>query len=548
MAARPRRGASAPAAALAALPLLWLGCVSVGLLLLPLPRWSSGAFLGSSAGAARLRQPARGPSRFVGLCARRKSRAPAALEDASLPAAGAAAGGALDLSAVPTEQLLAEMARRLDVGAKFKVQEAELTNKDPNQVYTGTVKSYNATKGFGFIVCPETHAQFGSDVFIHKDQVEGINVDDTVKFTLRFSLNGQPQAKDVDKAELVQRMDLVGEGTKKPAPSAVAPASSISALPAPVPVPSAGAVTELAKQKQAGGVPGRREQRGEGNKKIVTSASAPLLPASQPYAAAVSGATELGAPAAATSAGAATELAAPAAMQRQAKPQKEAKTIKQVELRNRRPDEDAANLKAPSRSESSAEAETKRAARAELATARAGAEPAQVASKWFVEPPKGGQFELDFDLWGTGRGGSQNGQKANIKAETKGEEEEEREEEDEPQEYVQITARETLALLELAQLMGQRGQLAIVKAADYSAAPKLFKDVDEALELMELVRVETDEPSGSSCLKMAELVARMTSATVVECWSREFLLYRPSEAERIDLDALSQKSKEARVR
>jgi len=106
--------------------------------------------------------------------------------------------------------------RAKDIQAIGSVQDAELTNKDPNQVYTGTVKSYNAEKGFGFIVCPETYTQFGSDVFMHKDQVKGINVGDTVKFTLRFSLKGQPQAKDVDKAEPVQRMDLVGEAKAVP--------------------------------------------------------------------------------------------------------------------------------------------------------------------------------------------------------------------------------------------------------------------------------------------------------------------------------------------
>jgi len=100
--------------------------------------------------------------------------------------------------------------RAKDIQAIGSVQDPEMAalQKDPNQVYTGTVKSYNSEKGFGFIVCNETYSQFGSDVFLHKDQVKGINVGDTVKFTLRLSLKGQPQAKDLEKAEPVQRMDI----------------------------------------------------------------------------------------------------------------------------------------------------------------------------------------------------------------------------------------------------------------------------------------------------------------------------------------------------
>merc|ERR1740121_292208 len=100
--------------------------------------------------------------------------------------------------------------RAKDIQAIGSVQDPEMAalNKDPNQVYTGTVKSYNAEKGFGFIVCNETYSQFGSDVFLHKDQVKGIGVGDTVKFTLRLSLKGQPQAKDLEKAEPTQQTNI----------------------------------------------------------------------------------------------------------------------------------------------------------------------------------------------------------------------------------------------------------------------------------------------------------------------------------------------------
>eukprot|EP01062_Namystynia_karyoxenos_P083297 TRINITY_DN9563_c0_g1_i2.p1 TRINITY_DN9563_c0_g1~~TRINITY_DN9563_c0_g1_i2.p1 ORF type:complete len:463 (+),score=96.64 TRINITY_DN9563_c0_g1_i2:93-1391(+) len=39
--------------------------------------------------------------------------------------------------------------------------------------YTGTVGSWNAERGFGFIRCDETHARYGSDVFLHVRQCCG---------------------------------------------------------------------------------------------------------------------------------------------------------------------------------------------------------------------------------------------------------------------------------------------------------------------------------------------------------------------------------------
>merc|ERR1711988_803107 len=38
-----------------------------------------------------------------------------------------------------------------------------------NQTFTGTVKSFNQEKGWGFIVSPEAKAKFGKDMFLHKD-------------------------------------------------------------------------------------------------------------------------------------------------------------------------------------------------------------------------------------------------------------------------------------------------------------------------------------------------------------------------------------------
>merc|ERR1740121_3295725 len=62
--------------------------------------------------------------------------------------------------------------RAKDIQAIASVQDSEAAT--PAQSYTGTVKSYNQEKGYGFIVCPETFSQYSSDIFFHKDQAKGV--------------------------------------------------------------------------------------------------------------------------------------------------------------------------------------------------------------------------------------------------------------------------------------------------------------------------------------------------------------------------------------
>jgi cold shock CspA family protein len=63
--------------------------------------------------------------------------------------------------------------------------------------HVGTIKSYNATKGFGFVECPEVFARYKRDVFIHKDQIGDTKVGDNVIFTVETNKQGMPQAKEV---------------------------------------------------------------------------------------------------------------------------------------------------------------------------------------------------------------------------------------------------------------------------------------------------------------------------------------------------------------
>merc|ERR1712060_774564 len=52
-------------------------------------------------------------------------------------------------------------------------------------------------KGFGFIECPATYAQYGRDVFLHKAQIGEMKVGTMVSFTYEVNKQGMPQAKEV---------------------------------------------------------------------------------------------------------------------------------------------------------------------------------------------------------------------------------------------------------------------------------------------------------------------------------------------------------------
>merc|ERR1740129_1981877 len=63
--------------------------------------------------------------------------------------------------------------------------------------YRGRIKSFNPEKGFGFIECPETHALFNRDVFLHKAQFGDMVVGTEVTFLVETNKQGMPQAKDL---------------------------------------------------------------------------------------------------------------------------------------------------------------------------------------------------------------------------------------------------------------------------------------------------------------------------------------------------------------
>jgi len=78
--------------------------------------------------------------------------------------------------------------------AKFDKTDAE------DKKYSGRIKSFNASKGYGFISCDETHARFNRDVFLHHSQLNGLKAGDEVHFRIfvdRTKADAQAKALDV---------------------------------------------------------------------------------------------------------------------------------------------------------------------------------------------------------------------------------------------------------------------------------------------------------------------------------------------------------------
>ena len=87
------------------------------------------------------------------------------------------------------------------VPLKDNVASATTTTPQAEVVYTGKVKSYHATQGFGFIKCDDLMATHKRDIFLHKSQAVGLHVGQEVTFSLDFNKKGWPQARNVQGIE-----------------------------------------------------------------------------------------------------------------------------------------------------------------------------------------------------------------------------------------------------------------------------------------------------------------------------------------------------------
>eukprot|EP00930_Biecheleria_cincta_P059898 TRINITY_DN45611_c0_g1_i1.p1 TRINITY_DN45611_c0_g1~~TRINITY_DN45611_c0_g1_i1.p1 ORF type:complete len:550 (-),score=55.81 TRINITY_DN45611_c0_g1_i1:23-1672(-) len=66
--------------------------------------------------------------------------------------------------------------------------------------YVGKIVSFNSSKGWGYINCPELFAIYQKDVFLHKDYVaegDAFDAQDMVSFSVELNEKGMPQARDI---------------------------------------------------------------------------------------------------------------------------------------------------------------------------------------------------------------------------------------------------------------------------------------------------------------------------------------------------------------
>ncbi|CAJ1331385.1 unnamed protein product [Effrenium voratum] len=82
--------------------------------------------------------------------------------------------------------------------AERKESTPERLSDEPRRL--GSVKSFSATRGFGFIACSETHAAYKRDVYLDKSQMseKGYQHNQLVEFSVSFNDRNHPQARKLN--------------------------------------------------------------------------------------------------------------------------------------------------------------------------------------------------------------------------------------------------------------------------------------------------------------------------------------------------------------
>lgn len=74
----------------------------------------------------------------------------------------------------------------------------------PGKRYYGVIKSFDVTKGFGFIECGSLHSIYKRDVFLHRSQIGRCAIGWSVSFSVVLNARGQPQAQNVEAMDWLQ--------------------------------------------------------------------------------------------------------------------------------------------------------------------------------------------------------------------------------------------------------------------------------------------------------------------------------------------------------
>jgi len=116
---------------------------------------------------------------------------------------------------IPPMAMLDNTAKRSSDGKMDREQREVI----PGRFY-GTIKSYNADKGFGFIACPQVFSIFNRDIFVHRREFERADapVGGAVSFFVELNTEGHPQARNTQilPEALGKQLGLDGSGASDP--------------------------------------------------------------------------------------------------------------------------------------------------------------------------------------------------------------------------------------------------------------------------------------------------------------------------------------------
>lgn len=100
-------------------------------------------------------------------------------------------------SQTPNDKMTQDCELKPLVGQASSSTRSWLGDDSANSGYHGILKTFDYSRGYGFIACADTHAIFQRDVFIHHSQMGGLEIGQRVLFEVTTNARGQPQAKDV---------------------------------------------------------------------------------------------------------------------------------------------------------------------------------------------------------------------------------------------------------------------------------------------------------------------------------------------------------------
>eukprot|EP00927_Polykrikos_kofoidii_P054318 TRINITY_DN4874_c0_g1_i1.p1 TRINITY_DN4874_c0_g1~~TRINITY_DN4874_c0_g1_i1.p1 ORF type:complete len:732 (+),score=136.91 TRINITY_DN4874_c0_g1_i1:92-2287(+) len=89
------------------------------------------------------------------------------------------------------------------------------TDEELNKDYQGTIKMVDPDKGYGFIRCMDLHSVYNSDIFVHREDLAGFSLGDTVTFRLQFDSQHRPKGVSLQDAKEPTTAEAPLTGTVK---------------------------------------------------------------------------------------------------------------------------------------------------------------------------------------------------------------------------------------------------------------------------------------------------------------------------------------------